>query len=200
MTYISWFNDFALYPETFWWLNLVLWDNESKWCNSLPHTTCNSQCPVYHGPVILLYYDGWASYFVIWVSVAQHISLFGQAHLQFKGCLVSLIYLLAYWWAGLCRRPHSLNIFSSETTEPVNVKSHMELLWDGGTKVSSNGPGHMIKVATMPIYGKNFKKSSSPEPKGRWPWNLVCSIGCLSTTKSVQMMTLDWSWPILWQG
>ena len=38
-------------------------------------------------------------------------------------------------------------------------------------------PGHMTKMATMPIYGKNLKKSSL-EPKGRWPWNLVCSIGC----------------------
>ena len=30
-------------------------------------------------------------------------------------------------------------------------------------KVSINGPGHMTKMAAMPIYGKNFKKSSSPE-------------------------------------
>ena len=34
----------------------------------------------------------------------------------------------------------------------------MELLWDGGTKVCSNGPGHMTKMATMAIYGKNLKK------------------------------------------
>ena len=34
----------------------------------------------------------------------------------------------------------------------------MELLWDGGTKVCSNGPGHMTKMAAMPIYGKNLKK------------------------------------------
>ena len=33
-----------------------------------------------------------------------------------------------------------------------------------------------------PYMVKTSKKSSSPEPKGRWPWNLVCSIGCLSTT------------------
>ena len=33
--------------------------------------------------------------------------------------------------------------------------------WDGGTKVCSNGPGHMTKIAAMPIYGKNIKKSSS---------------------------------------
>ena len=34
----------------------------------------------------------------------------------------------------------------------------MELLWDGGTKVCSNGPGDMTKMAAMPIYGKNLKK------------------------------------------
>ena len=33
----------------------------------------------------------------------------------------------------------------------------MELLKDGRTKVCSNGPGHMTKVAVTPIYGKNIK-------------------------------------------
>ena len=75
-------------------------------------------------------------------------------------------------------RPHSLNIFSSETTGPIKVKKiHMELLWDGGTKVCPNSPGHMTKMAAMPIYGKNLKKSSSLEPKDWWPWKLVCIIG-----------------------
>ena len=37
--------------------------------------------------------------------------------------------------------------------------------WDGGTKVYSNGPGHMTKMATTPIYGKKLKRSSSPEPE-----------------------------------
>ena len=32
--------------------------------------------------------------------------------------------------------------------------------WDGGRKVCLNGPGHMTKIAAMPIYGKNLKKSS----------------------------------------
>ena len=114
------------------------------------------------------------------------------------------------WWAYrigrpllyivIRRRPHSLNIFSSETTGPIKVKFHMKLLWDGGTKVCSNGPAHMTKMATMPIYGKNLKKSSSLEPKGRWPWNLGCIIGCSSTTTFAQMMTLGWPWPILRQG
>ena len=33
----------------------------------------------------------------------------------------------------------------------------MEPPWEGGTKVYMNGPGHMTKMATMPIYGKNLK-------------------------------------------
>ena len=45
-------------------------------------------------------------------------------------------------------RPHSLNIFS-ETTGPIKVKFHMELLWDGGTKL--------------------FKWSRSHDPDGRHP-------------------------------
>ena len=55
------------------------------------------------------------------------------------------------------RRPHSLNIFSSETTWPIKVKFHIELLWDGGTKVCSNGHGHVTKMTAMPINGKNRK-------------------------------------------
>ena len=97
------------------------------------------------------------------------------------------------------RGPHSLNI-SSETAWPLNINFHMELPWDEGKKACSNGPGHMTKMAAILKYGKNLKKSSSPEPKGRWPWNLVCCIGCSSTTKFVQMMTLGWPWTILRQG
>ena len=59
------------------------------------------------------------------------------------------------------------NIFSCETTGPIEAKFHMEPPWDGGMKICSNGPGHMTKMAAMPIYGKNLKKSSSVEPKGR---------------------------------
>ena len=33
----------------------------------------------------------------------------------------------------------------------------MESPWDGGTKVCSNGPGHITKMAAMPIYNKNLK-------------------------------------------
>ena len=30
-----------------------------------------------------------------------------------------------------------------------------------------NGPGHMTSMTAMAIYGKNLKKSSSPEPIDR---------------------------------
>ena len=59
------------------------------------------------------------------------------------------------------------NIFSSETTGLIEARFHMEPPWDGGTKVLSNGPGHMTKMAAMSIYGKNLKKSFSPELKDR---------------------------------
>ena len=58
----------------------------------------------------------------------------------------------------------------------------------------------MTNMAAMPIYGKNLKKSSSPEPIYWWPWNLVGSIVCASTAKVIQIMTLGWPWPILHQG
>ena len=58
----------------------------------------------------------------------------------------------------------------------------------------------MTNMAAMPIYSKNLKKSSSPEPIDQWPWNLVYSIVYGSTTKVVQLMALGWPWPILRQG
>ena len=68
------------------------------------------------------------------------------------------------------RRPSTIsNDFSSETAGPIVTKFHIEPPGTLGTKSCSNGPGHMTNMAAMPIYGKNLKKSSSPEPIGRWP-------------------------------
>ena len=73
--------------------------------------------------------------------------------------------------ASVRRRPsvHSpftfSNVFSSETAWLLKAKFYVELPWEGGIKVYINGPGHMTKMAVMPIYGKNLKKSSSPEPE-----------------------------------
>ena len=56
---------------------------------------------------------------------------------------------------------HSDSTFSNfiflETAEPIEAKFQVKPPWDGGTKVYSNGPGHMTNMAAMPIYGKNLK-------------------------------------------
>ena len=42
----------------------------------------------------------------------------------------------------------------------------MKHLWEGGTNVFINNPGHMTKMAAMPIYGKNpskfFSRTTGP--------------------------------------
>ena len=63
--------------------------------------------------------------------------------------------------------PTFSNFFSLETARPIAAKFHVDYPWDGETEICSNGPGHMTKMAAIPIYGKNIKKSSSLEPKGR---------------------------------
>ena len=60
-------------------------------------------------------------------------------------------------------------------------------------KIYINELGHITSMASMPIYGKNLKKSSSTEP-------IDLEIVYGSTTKIVQIMTLGWPWPVLRQG
>ena len=47
------------------------------------------------------------------------------------------------------------NIVSSENTRPIEVKFHMKTPYDSLAKIYTNCTGHMTKMATMPIYGKN---------------------------------------------
>ena len=49
------------------------------------------------------------------------------------------------------------NIFSSETAWPIKAKFYVEPPWEGGKKVYINSPGHMTKMAAMPIYGNYLK-------------------------------------------
>ena len=57
------------------------------------------------------------------------------------------------------------NFFFLETAKPIEAKFQMEPPWDRGTKVCSNGPGHitcsngpghMTYMAAMPMFGKIF--------------------------------------------
>ena len=76
--------------------------------------------------------------------------------------------LIVYPWSGVrrpsvvrqsvpVRRPQCSNIFS-ETAWMIKAKFYVEPPWVGGTKVYINGPGHMTKMAAMPIFGKNPSK------------------------------------------
>ena len=48
-----------------------------------------------------------------------------------------------------------LNIVSSETTRPIELKFHLKTPYDRLAKIYTNCTGHMTKMATTPIYGKN---------------------------------------------
>ena len=50
-----------------------------------------------------------------------------------------------------------LNIFS-ETAWPIKAKFYIKYLFEGRTNVYINNPGHMTKMAAMPICSKNSSK------------------------------------------
>ena len=52
-------------------------------------------------------------------------------------------------------------------------------------KLYQHDDGHMTKMATMPMYGKNPLKMFSG-----FPGNLVCSMGDSGPSNYVQIMTL----------
>ena len=91
--------------------------------------------------------------------------------------------------------------FPKKNTGSVEAKFRIEPPWDNGMKICSNVPGHMAKVASRLIYGKNLKKKNpSSEPRSWWSWNLIYSFGYSSTTKFLQMKTLVWPCPFLRHG
>ena len=84
-------------------------------------------------------------------------------------------------------------IFSLETAKLIGANFQLYPPWDDGTKVCSNGPGHMINMAALPTDVKknlNFFFSGTKMSMTLSHRHLVCSIGCSSTSKFVQMMTL----------
>ena len=48
-----------------------------------------------------------------------------------------------------------LNIVSSETTRPIELKFNVKTPYDRLAKIYTSCTGHMTKMATTPIYGKN---------------------------------------------
>ena len=107
------------------------------------------------------------------------------------------ISILSHRWAYTIGRLLVIVAQSSNSFFPLG-QSKPNFMWSlngigEGTKVCSNDPGHMTKMAVMHMHGKN---TSSLEPTGCWSWNLVYSIRDLGFTKLVQMMILNWPWPL----
>ena len=74
----------------------------------------------------------------------------------------------------------------------------MKTPYDRLAKIYTKCTGHMIKMATTPIYGKNPLNVFFSGTKR--PWDLVCSIGDVAPTRFAQIINLGWPWPTLWQG
>ena len=139
-------------------------------------------------------------FFIHYSKVNPHCYIFSSPELK------------AQWWAYRIGRPLlsvcvcAVGMSTCRTSSPLKPLGWLKpnFIW------SLLGTGERKSVETVqvtwprwppcPYMLKTVKKSSSSESKGRWPWNLVCSIGCSSSTKFVQMMTLGWAWPILRQG
>ena len=68
-----------------------------------------------------------------------------------KALLVLMVQAINWPWSKLLRF-NALKLFFLNTARPIEAKLHAKPPWDGGTKVCSNGPGHMTKIAIMPIY------------------------------------------------
>ena len=47
------------------------------------------------------------------------------------------------------------NIVSSDITRPIELKFRMKTPFDSLVKIYTSCTGHMTKMTTMPIYGKN---------------------------------------------
>ena len=102
-----------------------------------------------------LKYNNVCSYGILFIFLA-HLSRRLRGSLEYRHAPSSV------------RRPSTIsNDFSSKTTGPIATIFHIQPPRPLGKKNGSNGLGHMTNMAAMPIYGKNLKKSSSPEPINR---------------------------------
>ena len=79
------------------------------------------------------------------------------------------------------------NIVSSETTRPFELEFHTKTPYDRLAKIYTNCTGHMTKMATTPINGKNPLNVFF---SGKRPSDLVCSIGDVGPTRFAQMINL----------
>ena len=92
---------------------------------------------------------------------------------------------------------HFRRAFSPKPLGQSKPNFMWSLHWSGERKFVRGIWVTWPRWSPRPYMVKTLQKSSSPEPKGQWPWALICSIGALGPSKFVQMMTLGWPWSIL---
>ena len=108
----------------------------------------------------------------------------------------------AHWWANsIPVTPASVVRQHFQTSSPLKLLGQLNsfFIW----RLLRMGERKFVQMVLVtwprwppcPYMVKTLKKSSSAEPEGRWPWDLVCSIGVVGPTKFVQMMILGWPWP-----
>ena len=68
----------------------------------------------------------------------------------------------------------------------------MKTPYDRLAKIYTNFSGHMTKMATAPIYGKNSLNIFFSGSKGPMALDLVCGIGDVGPTRFAQMMNIGW--------
>ena len=95
---------------------------------------------------------------------------------------------------------HSDSTFSNKLLffkihHATESKFHMEPPWDDGNENLFKSSGSYSQDVLQAHRWKNLQKSPYSEPRGRWPWTLVYSIGYSSTSNFVQTMTLGSPWP-----
>ena len=119
-------------------------------------------------------------------GVSEKIQFEFLAHLSHR--LIGELIHVGYSWSSVRpsvsiirrRRPQCSKIFFSETALPIKAKFYVEPPWVGGMIFCSRHLGHLTIWPPCPYMVKTIQKSSTPEPAGRFPRNLVCSIGDIS--------------------
>ena len=76
------------------------------------------------------------------------------------------------WWGGvggIKSTPFKHLLLRNHLANQIQISYEASMGW--GNKYCSNGPGHMTKMATIPIYGKHLKKKKTFSSTKR-PMNL----------------------------
>ena len=113
----------------------------------------------------------------------------------FENCWCQSYYshLISYtWWGNGYKYVPRVKIDLSAKVAHIGILSKtVKTPYNNLAKMYTNYFDHVTKMATSPIYALN---SSSPEPEGRLPSDLVCSIEDVYPNRIEQMMILGWPW------